>query len=718
MSRRGLLAAALLGFAPLAALADQAVELPPVTIVGSPAVPGLGQPIDRLPQNVQQLDTGALERRGPLGAADALAGAAGGVHLGGTQENPFEPDVFFRGFESSALLGTPQGISVFADGTRVNEFLGDVVHWDLLPQDAIHSVVVIPASSALYGRNTLGGALAIQTKRGSTDPGSEVEAYGGSFGRWRAMAQTGGEHGAVDYFAMANVFREDGFRDFSRSELNQLFLSFGWRPAADLDLRATYTAVHNELRANSSTPQSLLAEDRDAVYTWPDVFRPDLHFVQLTATRSFGASLRADAAFYWRGLTVHQTNADAADMVDASTGAGPPPGVLRFVKSDETRFGGRAGFVLSRPLLGAENDLAAGTDVDRGAGDFALAERTGFIVDRRTVIPTGPASPRTDVDTSGTAVGAYLTDTFTPRPWLSLTPSVRYDHTSLSIEDRLGGSASGSHSFGRVDPSIGATLRPWSRLGFFASYGESFRAPTAIELTCSSQSAPCPLPIAFAEDPPLKKVRSRTVEVGLRAVPLTRTHATLAAFHTDLDDDILFVSSTRSAGFFRNVGTTRRQGIEALLGGGVHGVDWFVNYSYTRPTFETSEDLPSPAGENRVKPGDVLPGIPDHLLRAGFDTPVAFDVRFGLDVTYTGRQFLRTDEANQRPPLDAYVVVDARVEWRRGPLVVFARAENLFDAKYETAGSQGANVFAGGRVERFVSPGAPLGGWFGLRLEL
>jgi iron complex outermembrane recepter protein len=717
MSRWRLLAVALLGSVPSIVVADESLEMPPVTIVGSPTVPGLGQPLDRLPQNVQQLDGDDLERLGPLGPADALGAAAAGVHLGGTQENPFEPDVFYRGFQSSALLGTPQGLSVFADGTRVNEFLGDVVHWDLLPQDAIHSIEVIPASSALYGRNTLGGALAIENKRGFTDPGSEVEVYGGSFGRWRAMAETGGERGAFDYFAMANVFREDGFRDFSRSEVNQLFGELGWRPA-DFDLRVNYTAVHNELRGNSSMPESLLAQDRDAVYTQPDVFRPDLHFVQLSATRTVATDLRADAAFYWRGLSIHQSNADAAEGDESAEPSAPLPGVLRFVRSDETRFGGRVGFVLSRRLFGAENDLAAGAEVDRGSADFALAEQPGFLDERRTVVPTGTTSVRTDVDTRGTAVGAYVTDTLTPRPWISLTPALRYDHTTLSIVDRLGGPAGGSHAFGRVDPSGGVTLRPWSALSFFASYGESFRAPTAIELTCASESDPCPLPVAFAEDPSLKKVRARTVEVGVRSQPLARTHATVAAFRTDLHDDILFVSRSRSVGFFRNVGTTRRQGIETLLDGSVNAVSWFVNYSFTRPTFETSETLPSPAGENSVRPGDVIPGVPDHVLRAGFDTPLFLDVRFGLEVSYTGRQFLRTDESNQKPPLDSYVLVNARLEWRRGPLSLFARAENLFDTQYETAGSQGANVFSGGRVERFVSPGAPLGGWFGLRLEL
>lgn len=326
--------------------------------------------------------------------------------------------------------------------------------------------------------------------------------------------------------------------------------------------------------------------------------------------------------------------------------------------------------------------------------------------------------PQTDVDTSGTAVGIYATDTFTPLPWASLTPSLRYDHVTLSIRDRLGGAAGGSHAFARANPAVGVTLRPDPRLNLFANYAQSFRAPTAIELTCASPQAPCPLPIAFVEDPPLDKVRARTFEVGARLEPIAGLHQKLAIFRTDLDDDILFVSRTRSLGFFRNVGATRRQGAEALLDGRIGEVTWLVGYSYTRATFETTETLPSPAGENLVRPGDVLPGVPDHLLRAAFDAPLRAGFRFGLDLAYTGRQFLRTDEANRADPLSPYVVVNASLEWRRGAFRLFARAENLFDADYETAGSQGENVFAGGQVERFVSPGAPLGGWLGVRVEL
>lgn len=83
-----------------------------------------------------------------------------------TQGNPFQPDLNFRGFTASPLLGTPQGLSVYMDGVRLNQPFGDVVSWDLIPRSVIGSIALMPGSNALFGLNTLGGALAIQTKDG------------------------------------------------------------------------------------------------------------------------------------------------------------------------------------------------------------------------------------------------------------------------------------------------------------------------------------------------------------------------------------------------------------------------------------------------------------------------------------------------------------------------------------------------------------------------
>ncbi len=695
-----------------------------VIIFGVSPGPGVGQPRDRIPSNVQWLEPGD---NGGLGVPEALRRQAAGVFLGQTQANPFQPDVTYRGFLGSSVLGAPQGLSVFVDGVRVNEFLADTVNFDLIAEEAIASIAIVPGADPLYGRNTLGGALAIETKRGFTHPGSAIELYAGSFGRRRAAASIGGSRGAFDYFATANVSRESGYRDFSEGRGSQLFGQCGWRDDRS-DLSLTYAGIHNELRGNGPTAESLLDENRDAVYTQPDLSRPDLHFVNLAGERRLGTDWRAAGNVFFRDLRARQSNADAAEQeAEVVPDAGPEavPGVLRFTRTEQRRFGGAIQAHWSGRILDRENDFAFGFAAEHGTARLRLVEHSGGIVDaRRSVVGTTESALRTDVETDGDSFAAFATDTLTPISWLSVTPAVRYDRTSLTIDDRLGGTASGSHSFARVNPAIGFTVRPDARVDLFSRYSESFRAPTAIELTCSSESAPCPLPIAFAEDPPLRKVRARTYEAGVRLRPpsfaprLEGLHWAIAFFRTDLDDDILFVSPTRSVGFFQNVPRTRRQGLESVLDGRFGEARWFASYSFTRATFETSEILPSPLGDNDVRPGDVLPGVPDHLLKAGFDSPLALGFRFGLDLEHVGRRFLRTDEANQRAPLGAFTTLSARLEYTRGALTLFARGENLFDTKYDVSGSQGENDFAEGRVERFLVPGAPIGGWFGIRLNL
>ena len=114
---------------------------------------------------------------------DFLNREFGSVHVNEVQGNPFQPDVNFRGYTASPLLGTPQGLSLYMDGVRLNQPFGDVVSWDLIPRGAIASITLIPGSNPLFGLNTLGGALSIQTKDGLSAPGTSLKASYGRFAR-------------------------------------------------------------------------------------------------------------------------------------------------------------------------------------------------------------------------------------------------------------------------------------------------------------------------------------------------------------------------------------------------------------------------------------------------------------------------------------------------------------------------------------------------------
>src|SRR6059058_3821678 len=162
-----------------------AQELPQVVVIANAPLSGLGLPANEIPANVQTVDSGQMQRQQSLDLADYLNAGFSGVSASGSAANPFQMDVNYHGFTASPLLGTPQGLSVYQDGVRVNEPFGDIVNWDLIPMLAIESLSLAPGSNPLFGLNTLGGALVLQTKSGLTSAGTEASLSGGSFGRRR-----------------------------------------------------------------------------------------------------------------------------------------------------------------------------------------------------------------------------------------------------------------------------------------------------------------------------------------------------------------------------------------------------------------------------------------------------------------------------------------------------------------------------------------------------
>ena len=110
--------------------------LPEVQVVDTVPLSGIGVPLNQVPANVQTVTHDQLSRQPASNLGEFLNLNVGSVNINDTQGNPFQPDVNFRGFTASPILGTPAGMSVFVDGVRVNEAFGDTVNWDLIPKSA------------------------------------------------------------------------------------------------------------------------------------------------------------------------------------------------------------------------------------------------------------------------------------------------------------------------------------------------------------------------------------------------------------------------------------------------------------------------------------------------------------------------------------------------------------------------------------------------------
>lgn len=285
-----------------------------VTVVGTTPTNGTGIALYKLPFNVQGADSDALERAQSLDLTDYLSTNLSSVNINSAQNNPLQPDVQYRGFTASPLLGLPMGMAVYQNGVRINEPLGDAVNWDLLPESAIHNITLIGGANPLFGLNTLGGALSVQMKNGFNFEGHQAEFTGGSFSRKLASIESGGNNGQFGYYVNVNYFDEDGWRDLSESDALNVYSSLSWRgESSTLDINFQYG--DSELTGNGASPVGLLAIDREAIFTAPDITENNMHMFALQGTHELTDSLEFAGNAFYRKNTTDSFNGDGSEFV-------------------------------------------------------------------------------------------------------------------------------------------------------------------------------------------------------------------------------------------------------------------------------------------------------------------------------------------------------------------------------------------------------------------
>lgn len=235
------------------------------------------------------------------------------VNLNDVQNNPFQPDVQYRGFTASPLLGLPQGLSLYLNGVRFNEPFGDTVNWDLVPLDALDNVQLFSGSNPVFGQNTLGGALSLNTKTGFSHTTTNVSLTGGQYGSKELTVQSGVNNGTWAGYVMASKYEEDGWRRFSPSEVQQLFTSVSYRnDSGQVDIN--YLTTDNTLVGNGAIPLEILEyEGRDTVFTSPDQTSNELDFVSIVTHFELTEDLEFHGNFFIRENTTSSINGDDSD---------------------------------------------------------------------------------------------------------------------------------------------------------------------------------------------------------------------------------------------------------------------------------------------------------------------------------------------------------------------------------------------------------------------
>ncbi len=735
---RGISAAAVTA---LLVFATQSAAVSDGDALEDPHSDALGLPESRTATSVERVGPDDLESRSAPDVSEALVRRLPGVQANPSTSNRFQRDVTFRGFTASPILGSPVGVSVYLDGTRVNEVFGDTVNWDLIPDAALEGGELVSGPEALFGRNSLGGTLFLETKSGFTSPGTRIGAEGGADHARGIDFEHGGSQGTLGWYVQSDFRDEDEWRDNSGSRMRRGFAKLSHRGDwVEFDLSGLY--AKNDLTGNAFSPERVFRRDRKAAYTFPDTTINEVLHVSFQARTWLTDATELRLTTFVRDFQRDTRNGDAELECDGATLADLAPALCtdfggeleteaedRTTGTDSRTYAGRAEVLSRGPLLGYDHTLRMGLSFEIGATDFDQAEAEGFFeIDGLNVgvNSAGPFATETDVRTELRVMSLFARDVIEISPEWSLVGALRFEHVKTRLRNRGGPddeSLRGSHTFARLTPGVGLIYRPWSWVSLFASYRQGWRVPTPAELTCADPDDPCNLPNAFVADPPLDPVLAKTWEAGARGHYSDGFRWSVSGFHTVLDDDLLFVQSeVGGAGFFRNVRRTLRRGVELALEGRVRKVDWFASYQFLDAQYDSSAVLSSPveAGGIPVGSGDRLPGFSRHTAKLGALWRPIQRFELGCESYYQSGQFLRGDDENRRRRVPGFATVHCHgaYEFPYG-VRVWARMENLLDTRYEVGGARNFDAFAEPEVTeaRFHALGAPRRVWFGIDLR-
>ena len=715
---------------PAAVASAPLAQLPTVT-VNSGAVEGFRTP----PSHSYEVGGHTLRQQPATSFPDALAQHLPGVALTHEQGNPLQPTLHFDGFAASPLLGTPQGLSVFQDGVRINEPFGDTVNWDLVPTNAIRSINLVPFADPVYGLNTLGGAVLLRTLDGRSAPGGSIGIEAGSFGRTAEDARFGSAAGDWTYFVAARNQHENGYTPFTASSNRTLFAK-ATRDADGNHLDLSYTFAQSHLAGAQTLPREWM-NTPTAIYSAPDWFDNQLNFLNLGDTQRLTPHWQVTGRLYLRNSDQSGLNSNVNNNYDGATPTLDNPVADNVINGLHQQA---RGITLAArndaPIAGMANVATVGVDDERQTVDFTQAQQAATFTPARYTLGIGPFDQApVNLGVHNVDRGLYFTERLSPTHWIDVTAGGRYESVHIDMNDRLGGALGGSHHYSRFNPSVGVDLHPTPRTAYYLRYAQGMRVPMPVELTCASPTAPCTLPNVLVADPELQPVIAHTWQGGaVWRLGGLRIHA--AYTRTQLDNALQFISlSNMTQGYFTNIPKELFRTATLDVTGATDRWLWTVSVSHTLATYEsaflepsTSNSTADASGNIHVSPGDRLPDIPawTATLSAQF-TPNERWLLRGDVVAYSDR-YAQGDENNQdvRGTVPGYAVVNLAARYRldrhwRLDLSV----HNLFNRVYADFGQLGSNEFTGaGRSfssnpsawqnTQFVAPGAPRGIWLGV----
>src|SRR3984885_13696067 len=700
-------AGVVLALATVAPRAEE-IQLPTFDVVATTPLGGGDIDVAKSPFAVWQTNSQDIQTFNDSTLPDTLARQAPGVTVGNVSGNDFQPDLSYRGFDATAVSGTPIGLAVYQNGVRINEAFGDTVNWELIPENAIDRTAII-AGNPIFGLNALGGAVTITMKNGFTWQGFDGGVRAGSFNRAQEEIQYGKQIGNYSVYVAATQINDGGWRVDGNTQITNFYGDVGYK-ANGFESHLQLTAGDSQLGAGALTPIQELQNSWNSVYTVPQTTENKLAMLNWTNSYAYSPTLSFQGNAYFRAFNQAHVDGNSTDVEscppfsclgddnptpvhdtfgniipDLSNGGTTDLGEIDRSWTQSRTLGASLQAVDTAQVYGHDNTLTVGASLDYGwtrfTGNSQLGIVPSFVNNSLPVIglpfiidePDSFLNPIL-AHTNNTYTAIYALDTFSATDRLTVTAGGRFNYAGISIDGQNNALLNGFSSYFHVNPTVGFTYKVTHHVYLFSGFKTTNRAPTPLELGCSDPNNPCIIDSFLSSDPKLKQVVGQTFEVGFRGTNAFsqfglgpqwgKLQWSAGLFRTTLNNDILPVTSTfNGLGFYTHVCTTLRQGAD--LSAQWTGDRWsaYANYTYIDAVYlttfmEPSENNPlaDANGDIPITNGTQIAGIPKNTVKVGVDYAVTDKWKIGADMVAASGQVIFGNENNAVPQVPGYAV--------------------------------------------------------------
>jgi iron complex outermembrane receptor protein len=656
--------------------------------------PRMNAPLNEVPFATSIVGPNTLDEQPKTISLDEALKLVPGVKVD-NQSDAERVHISMRGQGILTERGT-RGINLLVDGIPMNDPTGFVPDFFNIDFDNIAKIEVLRGSAAaLFGGSSSGGIISVTTQNAPNVPFfGEVFGTGGSNGFWKAAGKFGGETNNTNYLVNFSRTMGDGYRQHEHYWGNFLSGKMTYTPSDNITLTPlfTYTDVYHE--NPEGVPWSTYELDPKIPN---DASIPDNEFIEtirstvgLTGAINFenNQDIRFDG-YVKRGTFTESSNG-SYNIQNLTTPGASAQYDIGFGSANSTY----------------KNTLSAGIDLSGQTIDQNSVDH----FDQLAINHADSIESLQNIKQSG--LGLFLSDKMDFNPEWSAVFSIRYDKIHNELTDLLDPTVTGKADFNRTTGRIGLTYSPMKEINFFANWGQGFLPPATDELLNNPNGW-----TGFNTN--LTFSTSNSFDLGLRgALMKSNLYYDLSGFYETTNNDFdrfrIPVPGRQLMDFYRNVGSTRRIGIE-FYGAYFPIQNLELQVAYTYSNFQYTNSTPiqivmdDPTDLRYIINGNYLPNSPKHQLYADLQYTFTPGLSAGVSAETYSEAYI--DGANyESEAVPAYTLLHARISYVLPIKSIYTEitlsGRNLGDVKYvafSEPDASGNSYQAGAGRELFAS---------------